>query len=62
LLTDTLQQIQQVNEGLVKEVLAVQAELESLKAEEKEAAAPPLKARGVPPLVPLSEVPEREAP
>ncbi|MBX3180016.1 MAG: hypothetical protein KF886_21915 [Candidatus Hydrogenedentes bacterium] len=61
LLTDTLQQMQQVNQALLEEMLAVQAEVRALKAE-KDAEAPaldPAQPR-VPPLVPLS-APDPEA-
>lgn len=57
LLTDTLEKIQAVNQGLVNEMLAVQAELRALKEEEEHASAPTLEgdAPRVPPLIPLSE-------
>jgi hypothetical protein len=64
ILTDTLQQIQQVNQALLDEMLSVQEELRQLKAEQAAASAPPLdpaKPR-VPPLVPLSESQESTAP
>ena len=64
LLTDTLEQIQTVNQGLVDEMLSVQEEIRSLKEAEEAASAPPLKksAPRVSPLIPLSEAQEGEAP
>ena len=64
LLTDTLEKIQEVNQGLVNEMLAVQAELRALKEEEGHAAAPTLKGKSprVPPLIPLSEAQGASAP
>lgn len=64
LLTDTLQQIQQVNQGLVNEMRAVQAQIETLKKEEDAAGAPALEQvpRLIPPLIPLSESEEFDAP
>jgi hypothetical protein len=57
LLTDTLLQIQEVNQGLVAEVISVQAEIRALREEESSAVAPPLEPANprVSPLIPLSE-------
>jgi hypothetical protein len=64
LLADTLEQIQAVNQGLVNEMMAVQAEVRAMKEEETVASAPPLKTEPprVPPLIPLSEAMELESP
>ncbi len=64
LLTDTLEKIQEVNQGLVNEMLAVQAELRALKEEEAHATAPTLEGNAprVPPLIPLSEAQGASAP
>ncbi len=64
LLTDTLLKIQEVNEGLVKEMLAVQTELRKRREEEAHAAAPSLGVPSlrVPPLIPLSEALEGARP
>lgn len=64
ILTDTLQQIQDVNQELLQEMLSIQGELRDLRAEKEAAEAPPLDpARPrVPPLVPLSEGQEAGAP
>ncbi len=64
LLTDTLEKIQEVNQGLVNEMLAVQAELRALKEEEGSASAPTLEGKSprVPPLIPLSEAQGAAAP
>lgn len=64
LLTDTLEKIQEVNQGLVNEMLAVQAELRALKEEEGHASAPTLEGNAprVPPLIPLSEAQGASAP
>lgn len=63
-LTDTLQQIQNVNQELLKEMLAVQEELREMKEGREGASAPPLKSSKprVPPLVPLSQSQEFTAP
>lgn len=63
-LTSTLQEIQDVNQALLDEMLAVQAELQEMKEGQEGAAAPPLKPgkRRVPPLVPLSQSQEFSAP
>jgi len=64
LLADTLEQIQAVNQGLVDEMMAVQAEVRAMKEEDGIASAPPLKTEPprVPPLIPLSEAMESESP
>ena len=64
ILTSTLQEIQDVNQALLDEMLAVQAELQEMKEGQEGAAAPPLKPgkRRVPPLVPLSQSQEFSAP
>ena len=64
LLTDTLLQIQEVNEGLAREMASVQEEIRKRKAEEQHAAAPPLGEAPpqVPPLIPLSEALEGAVP
>jgi hypothetical protein len=64
ILTGTLQEIQDVNQALLDEMLAVQAELQEMKEAQEGAAAPPLKPqkRRVPPLVPLSQSQEYSAP
>jgi len=63
-LTDTLQEIQNVNQELLKEMMAVQAELQEMKAGKNGAAAPALQGDKprVPPLVPLSQSQEYGAP
>lgn len=63
-LTDTLQEIQGVNQELLKEMMVVQAELEDMKAGKNGPAAPTLQGDKprVPPLVPLSESQEFSAP
>lgn len=63
-LTDTLQQIQNVNQELLKEMLAVQEELREMKEGKEGASAPPLTSSKprVPPLVPLSQSQEFTAP
>lgn len=64
ILTDTLQQIQDVNQELLQEMLSIQGEIHNLRTEKEAAKAPPLDpARSrVPPLVPLSEGQEVGAP
>lgn len=64
ILTSTLQEIQDVNQALLDEMLAVQAELQEMKEAQEGAAAPPLKPqkRRAPPLVPLSQSQEYSAP
>ena len=64
LLTDTLLQIQEVNQGLVTEVVSVQAEIRALREEESSAVAPPLEAANprVSPLIPLSEATAERVP
>lgn len=64
ILTDTLQQIQQVNQELLREMLSVQSELRDMKTEKDAAKAPALDParRRVPPLVPLSAAEELGAP
>ncbi len=63
-LTDTLQEIQSVNQELLKEMMAVQAELQEMKAGKNGAAAPALQGDKprVPPLIPLSQSQEYGAP
>lgn len=63
-LTDTLQEIQSVNQELLKEMMAVQEELQEMKAGKNGATAPALQGdkRRVPPLIPLSESQEYGAP
>jgi len=63
-LTDTLQEIQSVNQELLKEMMAVQEELQEMKAGKNGAAAPALRGDKprVPPLIPLSESQEYGAP
>ena len=63
-LTDTLQEIQSVNQELLKEMMAVQEELQEMKAGKNGAAAPALQGDKprVPPLIPLSESQEYGAP
>jgi hypothetical protein len=64
ILTGTLEDIQSVNQALLREMLAVQAELQALRAERDAAGAPPLApARPrTPPLMPLSAAEEAIAP
>ena len=64
LLTDTLQQIQKVNEGLVKEIMSMQEDLQTIREDKKRIAAPPLETNlpRVPPLIPLSEAQETASP
>ena len=64
LLTDTLQQIQKVNEGLVKEIMSMQEDLQTIREDKDRIAAPPLKSNKprVPPLIPLSEAQEMASP
>jgi len=64
ILTDTLEDIQLVNQELLKEMLSVQAELRALQSERAGAGAPPLGSspRRVPPLMPLSQAHEVSAP
>ena len=63
-LTDTLQEIQSVNQELLKEMMAVQEELREMKAGKNGAAAPALEGDKprVPPLIPLSQSQEHGAP
>ncbi len=63
-LTDTLQEIQNVNQELLKEMMAVQEELQEMKAGKNGAAAPALQGDKprVPPLIPLSQSQEYGAP
>lgn len=62
-LTETLQEIQTVNQALLEEMVAVQEELRKLKEEQgKEAPSLNTEKSRVPPLVPLSESQEYGAP
>lgn len=62
-LTETLQEIQSVNQALLEEMVAVQEELRKLKEEQgKEAPTLNSEKKRVPPLVPLSESQEYGAP
>ena len=63
-LTDTLQEIQNVNQELLKEMMAVQEDLQEMKAGRNGGAAPALQGDKprVPPLIPLSQSQEYGAP